>query len=171
MNNKNFQANSKGQFRDIIRYADGTVEVTEWTNNVIVNDVNKAIAYALAQKGGATYWAVGKGLDSWDNTNPPNPSPTDTKLVSEVGRKQIVANNISFLDSEGKPSEAPTNILLIKVTFTSSDCNGDWREFAIVGGGATATKDSGILINHKTHKLISKDSNMEIERQMKFTFN
>lgn len=171
MENKNFQNKSKGEFRDVIRYADGNVEVTDWSNNVIVNDVNKAIAYALAQKGGATYWAVGKGLDSWDNTNPPSPNVTDTRLVGEIGRKQILASNISFLTPEGQPSEVPTNVILIKVTFTSSDCNGDWREFAIVGGNATDTKDSGILINHKTHKLISKDSNMEIERQMKFTFN
>lgn len=171
MEDKNFQNKSKGEFRDVIRYADGRVETTEWSSNVIVNDVNKAIAYALAQKGGATYWAVGKGEDHWDNTTPPSPQPTDTRLTGEIGRKQILPSNITFLDSRGEPSSTPTNVLLIKVTFTSSDCNGAWREFAIVGGNATSSINTGILINHKTHKLITKDSNMEIERQMKFTFN
>ena len=171
MEKREFKEKSKGQFRDVIKYADGTVETTEWTNNVIVNDINKAIAYALAQKGGATYWAIGQGLDTWDNDNPPSPSATDTSLVSEIGRKAISGSNIKFLTSEGVESSSPTNIIQITLTFNSSDCNGNWREFAIVGGDATSDINTGILINHKTHKLISKDSTMEIERQMRFTFN
>lgn len=159
-----------GEFRDIIRYADGTVEVTPWTRNTIVNSVNKAIAYALAQKGGATYWAIGSGAESWD-TNPVDPSPTDTRLTNEIGRKEIPASAIKFLDSQGSETSEVTNTIQITLVFGADEINGKWREFAIVGGGATASANSGILINHKTHGVIHKNNTMEIERQMKFTFN
>ena len=171
MENANLKQGFKGEFRDIITYADGTVEVTDWSRNTIVNDVTKAIAYALAQKGGATFWAVGKGLETWDNVNPPSPNATDNVLTSEIGRKAISASNIVFLNDSGSVSSTPTNVIQITVTFGANECNGSWREFAIVGGNATASANTGILINHKTHALIQKDSNMQIERQMRFTFN
>ena len=161
---------SVGQFRDIIKYADGRVEVTEWSRNTIVNDVTKAIAYALAQKGGATYWAIGSGQESWD-TNPTDPQPTDTRLVNEVGRKWIPNSAFTFLDSHGRETSSITNTIQITLTFGANEVNGKWREFAIVGGNATSNANSGILINHKTHGVINKTDTMEIERQMKFTFN
>lgn len=159
-----------GEFRDIIKYADGRVEVTPWTRNTIVNSVSKAIAYAIAQKGGATYWAVGSGAESWD-TNPVNPSVTDTRLTSEIGRKEIPSSAIKFLDAQGRETSEITNTIQITLSFGASELNGKWREFAIVGGGATSSANSGILINHKTHSVIHKNNTMEIERQMKFTFN
>ena len=170
MDSKQIRENAIGEFRDIIRYKDGRVEVTEWTRNTIVNSVTKAIAYALAQKGGATYWAVGSGADSWD-TSMPSPNVTDTQLTKEIGRKIIPNSAIKFLDSHGSETEEVTNVILIKMTFGASELNGKWREFAIVGGNATASPNTGILINHKHHGLITKNDTMEIERQMKFTFN
>ena len=161
---ENILNNAKGEFRDIIRYADGTVEVTEWTRNTIVNDCTKAIAYALAQKGGATYWAIGSGADSWDSSMP-NPNPTDTQLVKEIGRKAIPNSAIKFLTSSGAESSTPTNILQITLVFGAEELNGKWREFAIVGGNATSSANTGILINHKHHGLIHKTNSMEIERQ------
>ena len=161
---------SIGEFRDIIRHTDGTVEVTEWSRNTIVNDVTKAIAYALAQKGGATYWAIGSGQEAWDTT-PVDPNVTDTRLSNEIGRKVIPASAIKFLDSEGRETSEITNTIQITLTFNASEMNGKWREFAIVGGNATSSANSGILINHKTHGVIHKTDTMEIERQMKFTFN
>ena len=161
---------SVGQFRDIIKYADGRVEVTEWSINTIVNDVTKAIAYALAQKGGATYWAIGSGQESWDTT-PTDPQPTDTRLVNEIVIKLIPYSAFTFLDSQGRETSSITNTIQITLTFGANEVNGKWREFAIVGGNATSNANSGILINHKTHGVINKTDTMEIERQMKFTFN
>ena len=161
---------SVGQFRDIIKYADGRVEVTEWSRNTIVNDVTKAIAYALAQKGGATYWAIGSGQESWDTT-PTDPQPTDTRLVNEIGRKLIPNSAFTFLDSHGRETSSITNTIQITLTFGANEVNGKWREFAIVGGNATSNANSGILINHKTHGVINKTDTMEIEKQMKFTVN
>ena len=167
---ENVKQSSIGQFRDIIKYADGRVEVTEWSKNTIVNDVTKAIAYALAQKGGATYWSIGSGQESWD-TNPTDPQPTDTRLVNEIGRKLIPNSAFTFLDSHGRETSSITNTIQITLTFGANEVNGKWREFAIVGGNATSNANSGILINHKTHGVINKTDTMEIERQMKFTFN
>ena len=167
---ENVKQSSVGQFRDIIKYADGRVEVTEWSRNTIVNDVTKAIAYALAQKGGATYWAIGSGQEAWD-TNPVDPQPTDTRLVNEIGRKLIPNSAFTFLDAQGRETNSITNTIQITLTFGADEVNGKCREFAIVGGNATSNANSGILINHKTHGVINKTDTMEIERQMKFTFN
>jgi hypothetical protein len=170
MENKDMQKLSIGEFRDVITYANGDVEVTEWSRNTIVTDINKAIAYALAQKGGATYWAIGSGQEAWD-TAPVNPQPSDTRLNNEIGRKLIPASAIKFLDAQGNETNSITNTILITLTFGANELNGKWREFAIVGGNATSNTNSGILINHKTHGVINKTDTMEIERQMKFTFN
>lgn len=170
MEKKNTQKLSIGEFRDVITHANGDVEVTDWTRNTIVTDINKAIAYALAQKGGATYWAIGSGQEAWDTT-PVDPQPTDTRLNNEIGRKLIPASAITFLDAQGNETSTITNTILIKLTFSANELNGKWREFAIVGGNATSNANSGILINHKTHGVINKTDTMEIERQMKFTFN
>ena len=170
MENKDMQKLSIGEFRDVITYANGDVEVTEWSRNTIVTDINKAIAYALAQKGGATYWAIGSGQEAWD-TAPVDPQPSDTRLNNEIGRKLIPASAIKFLDSSGRETTSITNTILITLTFGANELNGKWREFAIVGGNATSNANSGILINHKTHGVINKTDTMEIERQMKFTFN
>ena len=170
MQKKDTQKLSIGEFRDVITYANGEKEVTEWTKNTIVTDINKAIAYALAQKGGATYWAIGSGQESWD-TNPVDPQPSDTRLNNEIGRKLIPSSAIKFLDSRGEETSSITNTILITLTFGADEMNGKWREFAIVGGNATSSVNSGILINHKTHGVINKTDTMEIERQMKFTFN
>lgn len=166
----NVKQQSIGEFRDIITYADGRVEVTDWSRNTIVNSVTKAIAYAIAQKGGATYWAIGSGQEAWD-TNPVNPQATDVRLANEIGRKAIPTSAIKFLDAEGRATSDITNTILISLTFGAEEFNGKWREFAIVGGNATSGLNSGILINHKTHGVINKTNTMEIERQMKFTFN
>lgn len=168
--NKDMQKSSIGEFRDIIRHADGTVEVTPWTRNTIVTDINKAIAYALAQKGGATYWAVGSGEEAWD-TSSHDPQPSDTRLANEIGRKEIPKSAIKFLDEFGSETSAITNTIQITLTFGVEELNGVWREFAIVGGNATSSANTGILINHKVHGVINKTNTMEIERQMKFTFN
>ena len=135
---------SVGQFRDIIKYADGRVEVTEWSRNTIVNDVTKAIAYALAQKGGATYWAIGSGQESWDTT-PTDPQPTDTRLVNEIGRKLIPNSAFTFLDSHGRETSSITNTIQITLTFGANEVNGKWREFAILGGNATPNANSGFF--------------------------
>lgn len=163
-----------GEITDIINYVDtGVVEVREKSFNVVVNDISKLIAALMKGQSGYTgisYWAVGSGLDTWDNSNPPLPNVTDVSLVNEIYRKVIPASAFSFLDSNGNTTTSVTNTIQITLLFTESEANGFLREFALYGGNATATKGSGIIINHKTHGLIYKTNNMTLERIMKFTF-
>lgn len=162
-----------GEFTDTIYHSDGRVEVREG-QNCIINDIGKLIACLFkgqAGYSGLTYWAIGSGADSWDNTNPTPAVPTDTKCVNEIGRKAIPPSAIKFIDSGNSESSSVTNRIQITLTFTESECNGIWREFAIFGGNATTTKDSGIAINHKNHSIMVKTSSMVVERQIRFTFN
>lgn len=167
---------SIGELRDIIKDANTgeIIEVHEWEKNIIVKDIG--ILVACLMKGhpgysGMLYWAVGSGLGTWDNMNPPLPSADDHKLVNEIGRKAIPSASISFVDANGNVSASPTNRLLITLSFGENDCNGEWREMMIVGGNATSTKDSGVAINHKTHQFIGKTTNVTVDRQIRFTFN
>ena len=162
-----------GEFTDTIRHADGRVEVREG-HNVIINDIGKLIACLFKGQSGYSrlgYWAVGSGADSWDNTNPTPATVNDTGCVREIGRKQINANDIKFIDSSNRETNSVTNRIQITVTFTENECNGVWREFAIFGGNATSSLNSGIAINHKNHAIMVKTDSMVVERQIRFTFN
>lgn len=162
-----------GEVKDTIYHADGRVEVREF-RNTIVNGIGKLVACLLkAQAGykGIQYWAVGSGSEGWDNVNPPVALATDTGCTNEIGRKAIPTSAIVFLDTNNNVTATPTNKIQITVTFGENDCNGTWREFAIFGGNATTTRNSGIAINHKTHAILVKTNTMVVERQIRFTFN
>lgn len=161
-----------GDVRDTIKYPDGRVEVVE-SHNLVVDGVFNLITSLLANKGGYTgisYWAVGQGASSWD-TSTPNPTVSETKLVAEVGRKQINSSDVTWVNESDEVSSTPTNKLRVRCTFGPNECTGSWREFAIFGGNATATKDSGIMINHKNHPIMTKSEQVEIEREIIFTFS
>jgi hypothetical protein len=98
----------------------------------------------------------------------PDPKRTDTKCVSEIYRKAI--QSIDYLDVNGNVTAVPTNVIEVTATFNKDEAVGSWREFAIVGGNATATKDTGININYKTHGLIEKTNEMTVTRKIRFTF-
>lgn len=162
-----------GEFRDVIKYDNGRIIEMPWKRNTIVDDIGKLVACLMkgqAGYGGIGYWVVGSGLDTWDDVNPPTPNTGDHGVVTELGRKQITSSNISFIDNSGNVTASATNRILIDVTFGNSECNGKWREFSIMGGNASATAGTGIAINHKTHGIIVKNSQMQIERQIRFTF-
>jgi hypothetical protein len=168
-----YKNQSIGEFRDIITHKDGTIETTPWKRNTIVDDIGKLVACLMKGQAGYSgigYWVIGSGLDAWDDVTPPAPSVGDHGVVTEVGRKQITTANMSFIDSNGTVTGVVTNRILIDVTFGNSECNGRWREFSIMGGNATATAGTGIAVNHKTHGLIVKTDQMQIERQIRFTF-
>lgn len=161
-----------GEYIDTIIYSDGTKEVLEG-RNLIVNDIGKLIACLFSRKSGysgLTHWAIGSGLDSWD-TSSVDPKVTDSRLTTEIFRKAIQPTDIKFLDSSGEPTETVTNVIAITVTFSTSEANGKWREFGIFGGNASASLNSGLMINHKIHKILTKDDSMTVERQIRFTFN
>lgn len=160
------------QVTDVITHVDGSVEVREYVNTVVDN-CSKLIASLMkghAGHVGISYWAVGSGAGSWDNNNPPAPSVTDTKLTTEVFRKAISPSNITFLDDSNQPTATVTNKLQVKLVFNENEANGELREFGLYGGNATSIKDSGIMINRKTHGLLYKTSGMTLERTINITF-
>jgi len=168
-----YKHQSIGEFRDIIRYNDGRVKITPWKRNTIVDDIGKLVACFMKGQsgyGGIGYWVVGSGLDAWDDVTPPSPTTGDHGVLTEIGRKQIAPSNMSFIDANGNITTSITNRILIDLTFGNSECNGKWREFSIMGGNATATVGTGLAVNHKTHGLIVKTDQMQIERQIRFTF-
>lgn len=161
-----------GEFTDTITYTDGTKEVREG-QNLIVNDIGKLIACLFKRHegyDGLTYWAIGSGQDAWDDKNI-NPTVLDSRLETEHFRKAIPKENVQFLDEFGEPTEEITNRIGITLTFSTEEANGKWREFSIFGGDATVSLNTGLMINHKIHKILTKDDTMTIERQIRFTFN
>lgn len=150
----------------------GKVEVIERGHNLVVDKVLPLIMALLkGSLSGVQYWAVGSGATSWDS-NPVNPLLTETKLTNELGRKAITASNMTFVDPETlETSSSPTTCLEISCTFYEEDCNGVWREFGIFGGNASATANSGIMINKRHHAVITKTEEMTVERIMRFTLS
>ena len=154
-------------------YKNGVLVDTIIGHNLVVNSfVRLAMSLIKNQSGyrGATYWAIGSGAKSWDNALP-NPGIDEVKLTNELGRMPISRDNIVFLDENLEETSSPTNVIQITQTFGANDCNGEWREFAIFGGNATSTPNSGLMINKRHHKVITKTEDMSIERTIRFTLN
>lgn len=158
-----------GEITDKIFKNGKLVEVIEGHNLVVNSFLKLVMALCKGESGykGIQYWAIGSGQDSWD-TSTPNPDVNATRLTAEIGRVAINPTDIKFLTSEYTQSATPTNILEIKHVFGASDCNGKWREFGIFGGNATASANSGIMINKRHHNIITKTQDMTIERTMRF---
>lgn len=170
--NTNFDERKHWKVTDKITYPDGRVEVRNYVNTV-VDDCSRLIASLMkGQAGykGITYWAVGSGANTWDNANPPAPAVGDTKLLNETFRKAVQPSDIVFLDANDKVTSSVTNKLQIKVVFTEEEANGELREFGLFGGDATSNRNSGIMINRKTHGLIYKTSGMTLERTIRIVF-
>lgn len=153
------------------------VEVIEG-HNLVVSSCSKLLAGLMGGKitNGIQYWAVGSGNTAWDaqwgTATPPTPADSDIKLLAEITRKAITAANIKFVDASGNELADSTfsNRIKITVAFAENEGNGDWREFGLFGGNATATKDSGILIDRKLHKILSKTTDISVTRSIILEF-
>lgn len=139
-------------------------------NLVVSSFLNLVMCLLKRQSGysGIQYWAIGSGATSWDS-NTPSPSLDATKLTAEIGRSVINPSDIKFLNNNYEEVSTPTPIIQISHTFGTDECNGTWREFGIFGGNATASANSGIMINKRHHSVITKTTDMTIERIMRFT--
>lgn len=162
-----------GQSIDKIYNKDGKLLDTIVSHNLVVNSFLNLVMCLLKQQSGYAgiqYWAVGSGEESWDSVLP-SPDIGATRLTSETGRARILANELEFLDQDYKVTSTPTNILQVSHTFGTDECNGVWREFGIFGGNATSDANSGIMINKRHHAVITKTSEMIVERVMRFTLS
>lgn len=154
-------------------YKNGVLVEERKGHNLVVNSFLKLVMCLLKQQSGYSgiqYWAVGSGASTWDSSTP-NPTLDETRLTAEIGRVALSASDLVFLDSSYAVSSTPTNILQISHTFGTTDCNGVWREFGIFGGNATETLNSGIMVNKRHHSVLTKTSDMTVERIMRFTLS
>jgi hypothetical protein len=149
--------------------------------NLVVDKCSVLIAGLLGLKSAQTpsgiqYWAIGSGSASWDDlwgsATPPTPAANTTQLVAEIYRKAITASNIKFVDGSGNEvaDTNPTNRIKITVTISEAEGNGNWREFGLFGGNATASANSGFMLNHKMHRVLSKTSEISVTRSIILEF-
>lgn len=166
--------NVTGEWKDVIRHSDGTIEETSWSHNLVVKSITTLIASLIGGQGvlGDIYWAVGSGDPDWD-TNPVDPTLEETQLTNEIGRKRIFTNtNVEFYDETNNHSDDPTNKLHITTIFEEQDCNGDWREFGLFAGESVSIMmNTGTMIDKKHHGVIAKTVDTTVERHLILTFN
>lgn len=154
-------------------YRGGVLVEERVGHNLVVNSFLNLVMCLLKQQNGYSglqYWAVGSGSASWDSQLP-TPEIGATRLTAEIGRVPLSLSDFAFLNDDYEVVNFPTNILQISHIFTENDCNGVWREFGIFGGNATTTFNSGIMINKRHHAVLTKTTEMQVERIMRFTLN
>ena len=155
-------------------YKDGVRElVQEVSYNIVVESLSIVIACLLKRASGytgITYLALGSGSVDWPEDAPPSPEDSDTSLEVETYRKAITLSDIVFIDVNNAVSETPTGRLQVTVAFSELEANGKLLEFGLFAGNATATTNSGYMINHKTHPIITKTEDVKLEYTIRLTF-
>jgi len=168
----------KGEWWDVInrRQPDGTIksEVTPVTKNTIVLPVRTLIASVMKIHAGYTginFHALGQGDIAWD-ASLPAATENDSPLTAEEYRKAPTL--IEWIDAgTGDPTLTPSRIIRVKTIFDFAEMNqaGVYiREQGLFGGTATATADSGEMVNNIRHKKIWKDKDVELVRYIKLEF-
>jgi len=170
------QVEIHGEWQDTIRYKDGSVKIKKGPlkPNQIQNsfsDLLTAWCKGEAGYGRIAYIGIGEGLSSWDSATPPQPY-SQTTLETEYFRKAIGLADIVWIDpSTNLPTGGtPSSKIEIAVLIGTSEGNGTMREFGLFGGQATATLDSGEMVNWVVHDRIDKDTSLEIERIIRIEF-
>lgn len=130
----------------------GKEEVHE-VNNLIVTVCKNMVAARLAGEGNdcnITYGAVG--------TNNTAPAASDTTLGTELARKAV-----SLVSRSG-------NVVTCTTFFSTTEANGAIKEVGMFGQAASATPDSGTMIN-RTLISFTKSSSQTLSIQGTFTIN
>ena len=161
-----------GEITDKI-FVGGELVDTRRGRNLVVNQFLKLVMCLVKRQSGysgITYWAVGSGASAWD-FDMPTPDIDAVRLTNEIGRVAISPDEITFLTPDFEVSPTPTNIIQIRHLFGTADCNGVWREFGLFGGNATASPNSGLMVNKRHHAILTKTEEMTVERTMRFTLS
>lgn len=169
-----------GKWFDKIMRKDGSIEFGqhgefEWDSNQIQNTFMTLLAGWCIQEAtiadGITYLAVGHGLVGWDSAAP-TLSHSDTTLEAEYFRSAISPGTDSYFIDPGTNlvSLTPTNKIELVVLIDYADAIGALREFGLFGGDASATTDSGHMVNWIHHARVDKDITMAIERKVRILF-
>jgi hypothetical protein len=155
----------KGEFFITLNHNDGKTE--EHYRNIIVDSASLLIARLLADgqttldpsgpAHGIWVLAVGTGNISWDNSNPPAATATQTSLESELARKRFANVNFVKTDGSGLPASTVTNIVDFQTVFNESEAVGPIMELGMFGGDAdVSVANSGTMVNYRTIAVINK---------------
>lgn len=113
--------------------------------------------------------AQGRGDPGWGVT-PPAISTSDTTLFDELGRK--TPDSILFLDPLDVVVAGPTNKFRVTTTYLEADFAGETiREQALFGGDATATIDSGYMVNGIRSQPRFKGGDFQLIRKIVLEFS
>jgi hypothetical protein len=167
----------KGLYRDILTGTQGeTLWDSQWRPNLVVQDSNLLLASLMKRQEGISgilFWAVGEGDSSWDGAVP-SPQPSNTRLTGEIARQAVNIEQITFLDEGGQPVETPTNRLEITAQFSGDSLVEigfqPLREFALFGGNADESANSGFMIDQVIHPRIDMTPGMTLNRRLRLTF-
>lgn len=169
-----------GQFRDVLYGPDGRqVWDRGWVRNTIVADCRRLLA-AFMRGSPAVQpvigLKVGAGLPIWDNSGPPQPSPTQAALVDPNPYLFPRASmQVEFVNPvNGTISALPTNTLQLKAVLgpgvpTWPDAGhgtSTLREFGLVA----RISGADTLVNYRTHPAIAKDPASTLERTVWLVF-
>jgi hypothetical protein len=169
-----------GLYRDVLRGPDGRILWDRgWVRNAIVLDCRLLLATLMggpATGKGIQGMRVGQGLDSWDTSGPPAPTPKQKALVDPqpfLLKKSDL--QIDFIDG-ATVSGTPTNRIQIVATLgpnvppwpdpPTGHASGNLREFGLVG----EIDGAETLINYVTHPVIVKDPASTLTRTIWLVF-
>ena len=106
--------------------------------------------------------AVGGGQGSWDIDGLPAEDKERTQLYNEIARVAVVMN---YLDESNEPTLTVTRHIDLAATFGSGVGEAaSWREWAVFGGNATGSANSGIIIDLRLHTALPKVSQTWVRR-------
>ncbi len=146
-------------------YDNGKLVYNYQKHNIIVNTASILIARLLKDnsepENGISFLAVGSGNPGWDPFDPPAPTTSQTLLENEFFRKAIDLS--TYVDPEtGEPTSVETNIVDYSVTFGEAEAVGPIIEMSLFGGDATASIDTGTMVNWRTFPVINKTNSMTV---------
>lgn len=152
----------------LINAQTGERQVIHQGKNALTVGYGLLVAGLLANEStytGLKYFAIGQGEGvSWDSLTTSQRQAKSlfslTQLYDEIARVEVA---IVYLDENNLEVPGPTNKIEIRGAF-SSEISGSVREFGIFGGDATETADSGVMIDHKAHGLISLNEDSALEQ-------
>ena len=130
---------------------------------------NWLTALAMTNTAGAesVFLAVGGGDSAWD-AQVPEYDPTTSTLVAETARLPLSAGNVTYLEQDGSPSEAPSRQRRLSVVLGPGLGTGTLREAGLFVDADVAA-DSGDLVSYFIHPRFDKSADMRLERA--FTLN
>lgn len=166
----------QGEWQDTLKYKDGTQKVVRGIikPNQIQNQFAVLLASLCRGESGydrIAYMGIGRGDVAWDSGAPSQPY-SQTTLEDEFFRKAIPQADIVFVDKDTNvpTGGTPSSKIEITVTLATSEANDVLREFGLFGGTATASVDTGEIVNWIAHDRIDKDNTLEIERIVRIEF-